>query len=86
MSSEADKLEKIFYHSSNNSCGFFSRVKQIPGLKSSEFENNIVTDKARFIFIKSFEEIFTNDTKILYISTAIFVLWIIWSAWGYFGG
>ena len=65
MSAEADKLEKIFHHSTNNSCGFFSRVKQIPGLKSSEFENNIVMDKARFIFIKSFEEIFTNDTKIL---------------------
>ena len=65
MSSEADKLEKIFYYSTNNSCGFFSRVKQIPGLKSSEFENNIVMDKARYIFIKSFEEVFTNDTKIL---------------------
>ena len=28
----------------------------------------------------------TKDEKILYVSTAIFVLWIIWSAWGYFSG
>ncbi len=65
MLSDVDKLEKVFHYSSKNLCGFFSRVKQIPGLKSSEFENNIVMDKARFIFVKSFEEIFTNDTKIL---------------------
>ena len=28
----------------------------------------------------------TNDTKILYISTAIFILWIVWATIGYYNG
>jgi len=63
MSYKLENIKAVFCYSKKFSCGFFSRVKQIDGLKSSEEQRNIEMDKSRFVFVKDLEDIFTNDTK-----------------------
>ena len=47
------QLKALIIFTSELDAGLFSRVKQIKGLISSQFEKNVVADKARFVFVKN---------------------------------
>ena len=41
--------------------GLFSRVKQIPGLISSQYDQSKMDDKARFVFVVNPQDFYRND-------------------------
>ncbi len=51
------QLKALIIFTSDLDAGLFSRVKQIKGLISSQFEKNVVADKARFVFVKNPEDL-----------------------------
>tara|TARA_B100000902_G_scaffold378276_1_gene411354 strand:- start:625 stop:1215 length:591 start_codon:yes stop_codon:yes gene_type:complete len=59
------QLKALIIFTSELDAGLFSRVKQIKGLISSQFEKNVVADKARFVFVKNPEDLLRTDNYIL---------------------